>query len=922
MRVPITIVGRTREIAALSAFLHAPRSHGTSLLVEGEAGIGKSVLLDHAAALVASAGWTVLRCRGLEHERELPYAGLDELLGSQDLGAHRDLPAPQRTALEVALLRRSPEVAVRERDVGLGIATVISLVSESAPVLLIIDDAHWLDSATTRAVAFAVRRLAERPVTVILGQRPGDGGSNALQRALESGQVERLTLDLMDRDDVDELLQVRLGLRLALPRLTALHEATRGNPLLALEMARLLGNGDDDALRRGQLPVPDALRQTLRHRVTTFSEPARRALEVVAVARRPTRSLVTAVIGPPGDDAVDELVVSDAVTEARGQLDVFHPLLRSATIATIGPARLRRLHRSLAKVARSDDERVVHLAGAATKPDRKVADAVAAAAARAEQRGATMTAFELAGDALDLTPPGDGLHRAERAIVAARLAFHAGDPGWAAERLRGILEDPDIPRRGELLHQLSRVELQTDGLRAAAARLREAEIAAQSDYLRGRIAIDMANYGRAIDGNSAALLHARRALDFARRARHDGLLGEVHATLAALEFRAGSGIRRRRLALAAAYERRAGRVGIRVSDEALAYQLLWAGYLGEARSLIQSIAATAEPDIPVDRVTPTWQLALVEFRAGRWDESARLLDLSLRASDVAGRNAVSPAARWLRSVLAAHRGALGSARAIIEDLIADTVASGDGSITRMARGVLGFVELCAGDHAAAVAQLEPLAEGNLAADPGAAFELPDLVEALVSIGRLSDAEEITRSFEARSTRLDRPWGLANAARCRALVDGASGSLDSAAEALGPWTAEACIEEPFSIARNRLVLGVVERRRKRKQSSREALLAARDGFQRLGAVLWADRAADELGRTRGASAGIVGLTSTERRIAELAAEGRTNREIADRLFLTPKTVEWNLTRVYHKLGVRSRTQLARSDATSWPPTLPG
>jgi DNA-binding CsgD family transcriptional regulator len=267
-----------------------------------------------------------------------------------------------------------------------------------------------------------------------------------------------------------------------------------------------------------------------------------------------------------------------------------------------------------------------------------------------------------------------------------------------------------------------------------------------------------------------------------------------------------------------------------------------------------------------------------------------------------------------RSLLAAHRGDEDAARALAERGIRLATAAGVPFLAHSCRSVLGRLDLWAGDPASALAHLEPVHRDHNALgyrEPGHAAAAPDLVEALLELGRVEDAAAVMEPWEADAVRLSREWAVAHATRCRGLLAAARGEVGEAVHAL-----EEAVErhervgDPFGRARALLALGVTRRRARRKHAAREAVEAAAESFETLGARRWAERARAELGRIGGRTRE-EGLTQAEQRVAALVAEGRTNREVAAALFLSERTVESHLTRVYAKLGVRSRTELARA-----------
>ena len=316
-------------------------------------------------------------------------------------------------------------------------------------------------------------------------------------------------------------------------------------------------------------------------------------------------------------------------------------------------------------------------------------------------------------------------------------------------------------------------------------------------------------------------------------------------------------------------------------------------------------------DEPQAEADALWYLSVLEWRAGNWEDADRHAARSLELSAQLGP--VMPPAEYPMAIIAAHRGRVGEAREIAEGAFALAQAEGM-TVAQSGHGsVLGFVELSLGDAAAALPHLRRAVENRAAfvLEPGMRTELGDVLEALVAVGAFDEAEAIMATWEEGARRLDRAWALAVLARCRGLLLAARGDRDGAFVSFEHALAEhARGTDPFSHARTLLALGRTQRRAKQRRTARATLADALARFERVGAPLWAEQARADLGRVGGRSPSTGGLTESENRIAELVAEGRTNREVAAALFLTVHSVETALTRIYRKLGVRSRAELAR------------
>jgi DNA-binding CsgD family transcriptional regulator len=416
---------------------------------------------------------------------------------------------------------------------------------------------------------------------------------------------------------------------------------------------------------------------------------------------------------------------------------------------------------------------------------------------------------------------------------------------------------------------------------------------------------------------AAGRRHGEAAVRHAEAAAEPFLLSQALSNLAFFRHNAGEGVQRELLLRADALEREAGRHGRDDTPlEVLALQLYVDGDLVEARRLLTSELERSYQRGYLDHAGfALMLLAEVEVRAGRWqladDHAQQTLGLTL-GTDIWNAEA---AGHWVQALVDAHLGRVDSARAHAETGRAQAERLGDLAFATRCSHILGFVELSLGDAEAAVRHLAPLPanEARLGMREPAHFCVgPDLAEALVLVGDLEAARTVEAELERRGRELARPWAVATALRCRGLIAAVEGRPDAAlADLEAALEVHAQVPQPFDRARTMLVLGTVQRRAKQRAEARGTLEAALAVFEELGAPLWAERARAEIARLGGRRAkDSVELTETERRIAELAADGRSNREIAGEVFVSERTVEANLTRAYRKLGVRSRTELAR------------
>lgn len=371
------IISRRPERVAAEEFLDAAAGGARALLLEGEAGIGKTLLWQEALERARARGFRVLSARPAGSEVELSFAALGDLLdGALEL-ALPELPAPRRRALETALLLAEPEgPAPDQRAVALAFLGALRILAGSGPLLVAVDDLQWLDASSGSVLAFAARRLGDEPVALLAAARatPGAPVPFALDRAFPEGSFRRLALGPLSVGAVHELLRTRLGLTLPRWALARVHEAAGGNPLFALEIGRELTRQGSQVSPEEPLPVPVDLRELMRDRLARLSEHASDALLAAAALSQPTASLVEEVASEPAPGSAGlEEGLRAGVVELEGERVVFsHPLLRSVCYANAGPSRRRAVHARLAEAVSDPEERARHLALAAEAPDGTV----------------------------------------------------------------------------------------------------------------------------------------------------------------------------------------------------------------------------------------------------------------------------------------------------------------------------------------------------------------------------------------------------------------------------------------------------------------------------------------------------------------------------------------------------------------------
>jgi DNA-binding CsgD family transcriptional regulator len=911
--MPVEIVGRDEEVASVRAFAEGAAGETAALVLEGEAGVGKSTLWLAGLELARGAGMLVLVSRPAEAERGLAYVGLGDLLEDAVDDVLPALPEPRRRALELALLSggRGDET-VDARAVAVATRSALELVAAQQTVLVAIDDVHWLDEPSAQALVFALRRLRGVSLLLLLARRLGEGSLVAeVEDALGAGRVGRVRVAPLSVGALHRILQTRLGVTIPRPLLVRLHESSGGNPFYALELARALGDTTADPTE--PLPLPESLEGIVRDRFAGISGPTRAALAVVAAGGRASaESLRDAGVA---DEALEPAFAARLVETQRGVVTFTHPLLASALYGDLTPPEREHAHELLASVVPDALAQARHLALATSGPDEGVAAVVEEAAAAAARQAASVAAAELGAHAVRLTPADEreALHR--RAVAAVRLQLLAGDAGRARADAERLLSKPLAPRqRADVLLALSEVEELGSYARAIALRKDALADVEPDSALCASIHTWLAGAVRVTEGLAAAEAHARTALAVAERIGDDGLRSGALAALSVLRFNAGApealDLAERALEAASASGRREREVR---ASFGLAHTLLWSAQHDRARTLLEGLCAELAPRDELATAEGLWYLSLVELGAGRLARAAEHADRQREIADVyAPDDREDPLTLWVVARVAAHRGELDRAQALAERSRA--LAAERSQVVAGQEGVLGLVAAWSGRPAEAVDHFavgdEIRYELGIRA-PGMYWWRAEQIEALLELGRVAAAVELLDAWEADAARAGLDGVLAQASRCRGLAAAAAGDVQGATSLLDDAVARLeRVGDPFGRARALLGLGVLRRRARQKRAARHAIEAAVEEFDAMGAAGWAAKARSELGRI-GGRVRERGLTAAERRVAALVAEGRTNREVAAVLFLGERTVETHLTHVYAKLGVRSRAELART-----------
>ena len=907
------MIGRANAAEAIARFTRSVPDGPVGLVIEGEPGIGKTTVWLEAVRMAGELGYLVLKAKPTEAEVDLSFAALGDLLGGVLDDVRDALPPPQRVALEVALLRRDAEMPADPLTTATALVSVLTILSRRDPLVIAIDDAPWLDRASMRVLEFALRRLPSR-TGILVARRAGEDAAAllGLDRALAAGRLEHLALGPMSVAALHQLMQSRFGMAPPRPTLVRVAEASRGNPFYALEIATAMERSGATPALGDPLPVPPDLRDLLSDRMDLLSAGARAAASVAAALSHPTTASVAAALDPDVDaeaallEAEEEgILVSDG-----DRLRFSHPLLASTIYGSFTGARRRSLHRRLAVVVGDPEEAARHLARSATDTDERTASRIEEAAGLADRRGAPEAAAELYEAAGRLTPEGNVYDLARRMLGGAHALNRAGDlDGARSLATKASDMAPAGPVRARSLLLLGTLATYTDTIEQRVA-YQERALAEAGDDAGLRVRILLALFEQIGADAGKAARRADGAIELLRAQADRSLLAPALVRKLVAEALLGHGAQTELLDEALRLEAAFGPV----ADK---YPLLWFHWIDDLAATRERYRLHEEEYRERGDTVGTSEigefLAMPEFRAGHWDLAEELLEdacAGLAELDVRGPAAASLADR---SVIDAHRGRFERARGTVVRILEDDRL--DVMWRMVCHSAQGAVEFCGGDHEAADrawAAMRAEAEQISWYDNLEDRSEPDHVEALLALGRLDDARRILEHLEWRGRTLPRAWIEATLPRARALVLAGQGDPGAAIAMLD--AAPEVVSLPFERARLLMVRGQIGRRANRRLAAKDDLTQALAIFEALGSPPWAARTRAELERLGLRHRATDELTDGERRIAELAAAGLTNRQVADAAFVSPKTVESNLIRVYRKLGIRSRAELGARMAT--------
>jgi len=888
-RVGCAFVGRRTEIDLLSGVIHnLARGRGVTIRLRGESGMGKTTLLDWLAEQTSA---TVIRLTGSQSDAELAFCGLESLLTAlQGFGV--EVPADHAKVLSDAFGAGSSH---GQLTVGGATLAAIAAATEQAPVLLLIDDAQWVDEASCTALAFALKRLPDEPVAAVIAERSGVPSTFA-----KSG-FETIELKGFDVDDAISLLGPGTDRAVA----QRCVDASNGNPLALRDLARVL---DADQLA-GRSPLPDDLGdgdQAIRfyiERVNSLSDEHKRAIAVVATAIDATAADIQAAVNRLCGGTID-LASADfaGLTASSGEtIELIHPLLCEAIRDALGPDAIREAHASLAEVVTQADKRAWHRASAVPGPDESIAAELEEVAQKADRRGAWAAAAATWERAASLSTDVGQRHR--RLLAAGTSRWNAADPFRAITVLEEVATQCDEPL------------------------IRSDAIAVRSEAVAWMISEDRGIDELAAQAEAIAAVDPTRAIGlFIRASLHGGLSGrpmDCHAfAQSAVDI--------------------ADKAGTPMLIAARAVRAMAAQRLGERDRAEADLNGTdIIKSLPIEildaQLIPIVQaVALARLTQERWQEANELLDLSMVAARHHGLASVLgfsgalqgelylrrghlteavlssvldvdlndlpdlPTASFGQAVLARVEAILGrpySARSHADEAIARARRVGMRVLEAWALSARGHVALTAGGYPEAADHLRRVhrLHGGVV-DPGDLWYQGDLLEALFAIGAADEAAELLDDVAAKAEKSQSRWGAAVVLRGQGVLHHRPADLQDSAQALAELGA------PFEQARSLLLLGELHR-------DHEASRAALRIFERLGAELWAAQARRIAGPVAPTSSALASLlTTAELRVAVSIARGHTNRQVADELYLSPKAVKSHFDAIIRKLGVSDRDQM--------------
>ncbi|MET7682006.1 AAA family ATPase [Streptomyces sp. NPDC005423] len=917
---PDLVIGRDEMFTAAREQL----ADGGSVLLHGAAGIGKSTVLRALAAQYGDTARTVLRCSATESESHLPFLALADLLGLVLDEVSDRLPGAQRTALESALTGRG-ESSLQRDGLALRLAVLSALraLAADGPVLVVADDLQWLDPASAELLGFAARRLGDTQVQTLFAVRTE---GQEYHRYLSASPPDTLPVRLnpLSRTQVSALLDHRGYTGLPRSTVREIHRTSGGNPLFALELGRALAENPTPPRPGEPLPVPTSLRALVLSRLDMLPAEARRTLLVASAGARPTVALLqTAGRGNAEAETAQAAELGLLASEQEGPAVRFaHPLISAALYAEAPAQDRRAAHAALSTAASDPIERARHLALATTGTDPEVAARLAEAATLARDRGAPSVAASLGLLAARHTPGGSTPGPDERRLQAAEDAITAGELDLARDIAREVLTRAAAVAAERVRAWIIVIDTAGHSMADVDAVFPQALADAGDDpRLLALVRYQLAWRALLVQGDFAeARQEAARSAELAARA------GDRRTELLALAYQAQTetlmghpdapltikrALKEPQDPRVACHHNGAGSARFR--------WLIMSDQLPEARAVITALLREVRRRGSVESEVHFLRgFAETELRSGHCGRALDLARESLRLARDSGIGQTASA--MLTSLAEASGGDVEQALALAREAVGHAEEDGDQMYLSRALGALGYAQLVAGDAAGTVRSLRRVRELEHAlgiTDPARGRWHGDLAEALVRTGELAEAQEVVDETRERALRLGRESVLAVLDRAEALVQAARGRPEAAVARLTS-VQDRLAKLGYGLEEARAAFALASLRA--PASGPTAYEEATRLFRRCRALPWL-RQVDEAARVEPpqpeqtpaptpATDGLDGLAAMERQVAALVMEGATNREIAARLFISVKTVEATLTRVYRKLGIRSRVDIVR------------
>lgn len=884
------LVGRESELDRARGLLAAPAGGARGLGLEGEPGVGKSALWRAAVAEARAAGYGVLLTTPTEPDAELSFAGLADLLEDLPSDALEVLPEPQRRALSAALLLEEPVVPSGGRGaLGRAVLATLRRLAIRQPLLVAIDDEPWLDGPSADALAFALTRLRTEHTAVLMTTRPGGGGPvwQALQR---TDRLEVVALAPLGRESVARLLTTRLDRPLPNALVSRVHELAGGNPLYALAIASELPPNARDA---DDVPVPTSLAGAITRRLARLDAAAAAPLLVVAACGAATHALLAAALPEFRLRDLDSPLAAGVVELGGDAVRFSHPLLASVHYARAEPQRRRELHRRLAEIVAEEEQRAEHLAAAAEAPDLQIAAVLERAATTAARRGAPARAAALFADAARLTPLHAVPDRHGRAVSATEQRYAAGDADGARAELNAIM--PQLPAGATRARALKQSALLAGDLASAERILEQALSESASEpalAVRVRIELALTCHNRGL--YSSLMGHAEAAVAQATATGDRELLALALGERALARFFTTGRVEIDELSGLTALEEDSLLSTYQLPTGVVGQLLLWSDRLEAARPWLERATQRAlQRGEEYDRGAMLVLLALLEWEAGNLELADRY---AAAAAEAWAPYGAEPAwwMAWFRSWSATGRGDYDGARAAAQEGVdvCRRLAAADAPIIAPLSIALAAAELAGGDAQAAHERLTEVRRrvrtGGLGVFASMTVGLWSVdVDALLALSRPEEAGRLAAEMLQLAAGSDNPAASAVAHRSRGLVLAHRGDTGAALAELHRAIDHHSLR-PVALERDRTL-----RERQRLEHPGGGVVTGRGPLERPALPGATER-----------------LSRRERELLGLLAEGLTDAQIAQRLYISVRTVHSHLDRIRDKTGARRRAELTR------------